>query len=154
MTASAPQLSHVLVPGRDRYGNQQIDVHYPGGGKLRFRRANGGGWEMRRTAPNNSARYERSQLVVQFARQLDQALIADLSDHQRAVLEDLRANGPSGTKAVAGRLNLSVRAVSNVMTWLRGHRCVSDGSKATRVAGGFAHTPAKSPITWEALPWA
>lgn len=144
----ASAVEHVLVPNRDRYGNQQIDVHYPGGGKLRFRRANGGGWERR-----TDNRWTKATLVVEFARQLDEALIADLSERQRTVLEDLRANGSSKTKAVAARLNLSTRAVSNVMTWLRGHRCVSDGSTSTRVAGGFAHTSAPSPITWEPLPW-
>jgi hypothetical protein len=125
--------AHILVPGRDRYSNQHVDVHYAGGGKLRFRRANGGGWEMRRTQADNSARFEPTQLVA-------------------GVLADLREHGPSTTKAIAERVGMTTRAASNVLTWLRGLRYVSDGSTSTPIAGGFAHTPAKSPITWTALP--
>jgi hypothetical protein len=144
--------SHILVPGRDRYSNQHVDVHYAGGGKLRFRRANGGGWEMRRTQADNSARFEPTQLVAGFALELDDALVRELSPNQQLVLADLREHGPSTTKAIAERVGMTTRAASNVLTWLRGLRYVSDGSTSTPIAGGFAHTPAKSPITWTALP--
>ena len=38
------------------------------------------------------------------------------------------------------------------LTFLRGHNIVDDGSHGTVFPNGYAHTPARSPITWTLKP--